>query len=205
VIASKRAEVEQVAAAKERSRLLRQLGDMLATSRLGPDDLLRTIVDLAAATIGEGAAIRILSTDRRTIERDVAAHPDESVRLRLEDSLRRSAQDPVPYDGPLAEVLTTGKLLSDFRQRDWRPEYQLIFTEGIFDQAAHVMVAPVRHNGMVLGKLAVFRTKSDAPYQAGDDDVLQVLADGAGAAIAQNRTWQQGERDRNGRLAELRG
>src|SRR6478672_5876566 len=69
VIASRRAELEQVAAAKERSRLLRQLGDMLATSRLGPDELLKTIVELAASTIGEGAAIRILTPDHREIER----------------------------------------------------------------------------------------------------------------------------------------
>ena len=142
-------------------------------------------------TIGEGAAIRILSPDHRTIERDVTAHPDESVRLRLAASLQRSARDPVPGDGLLAEVLSKGKLLSDFRQRDWRPEYQRIFTERVFDQAAHVMVAPVRHNGIVLGKLAVFRTDPGTPYRAGDDDVLQLLADGAGAAIAENRTWQQ--------------
>ena len=200
VIASRRAELEQVAAAQERSRLLRQLGDMLATSRLGPEELLQAIVDLAAATIGEGAAIRILTPDHRTIERDVAAHPDESVRLRLAASLQRSARDPVPGDGLLAEVLTKGKLLSDFRQRDWRPEYQRIFTERVFDQAAHVMVAPVRHNGVVLGKLAVFRTDPDAPYRAGDDDVLQALADGAGAAIAENRSWQQADRERDERL-----
>jgi PAS domain S-box-containing protein len=204
VIASRRAELEQLAAAQERSQLLRQLGDMLATSRLGPEELLQVIVDLAAATIGEGAAIRILSPDLRTVERDVAAHPDESVRLRLVASLQRSARDPVPGDGPLAELLTKGKLLSDFRQRDWRPEYQRIFTERVFDQAAHVMVAPVRHNGVVLGKLAVFRTDPGTPYRAGDDDVLQLLADGAGAAIAENRTWLQGERERDGRLTELR-
>ncbi len=94
VAASRRAELEQAEAAKERSRLLRQLGDMLATSRLGPDQLLRTIVDLAAATIGEGAAIRILTPDHQAIERDVTAHPNESIRLRLTASLQRSAREP---------------------------------------------------------------------------------------------------------------
>jgi len=203
VVASRRAELEQFTSAQERSRLLRQLGDMLATSRLGPDELLRAIVDLASATIGEGAAIRILSPDHREIERDVIAHPDESVRIRLAASLQRSARDPVPNDGILAEVVQKGKLLSNFRQRDWRPEYQRIFTERVFDQAAHVMVAPVRHNGTVFGKLAVFRTNQDAPYHAGDDDVLQALADGAGAAIAENRSWQQANRERDDRLMAL--
>jgi len=65
------------------------------------------------------------------------------------------------------------------------------------------MVAPVRHNGIVFGKLAVFRTNPDAPYRAGDDDVLQALADGAGAAIAENRSWQQADRERDERLMAL--
>ena len=121
VAASIRAELEHVAASEERSRLLRQVGDMLATSRLGLDELLRTIVDLACTTVGEGAAIRILSADQRAIELDVTAHPDESVRLRLAASLQRSARDPVPIDGIVAEVVQKGKLLSDFRQRDWSP------------------------------------------------------------------------------------
>ncbi|MET0966942.1 MAG: PAS domain-containing protein, partial [Nakamurella sp.] len=203
VAASIRAELEQVAASAERSRLLRQLGDMLATSRLGLDELLRTIVDLASTTIGPGAAIRILSPDHRSIERDVAAHPDESIRLRLAAALRRSARDPVPRDGILAEVIEKGVALSDFRLRDWRPEYHQDFAKRVFDEASHMMVAPVRHNGIVFGKLAVFRTGSGRSYQAGDDDVLQVLADGAGAAIAENRTWKTSDRDRDARLAEL--
>lgn len=203
VAAGKRVELARTTAAQERSRLLRQLGDILATSRLGPDQLLQSVVDLAARTVGEGAAIRILTPDHRAIERDVISHPDESIRLRLAASLR-SAQEPVPDDGLVSDVVERGLLLSDFQQRDWRPEYQRIFAERVFDQAAHMMIAPVRHKGVVLGKLAIFRTSPDTPYQAGDDDVLQLLADGAGTAIAENRTWQKAEGERNQRLANLR-
>lgn len=66
-----------------------------------------------------------------------------------------------------------------------------------------MMVAPVRHNGTVLGMLAVFRTDPDGPYQVGDDDVLQLLADGAGAATAENRTWQKSDDDLRHQQLEL--
>ncbi len=204
VAATIRVELEQAAAAAERSRLLRQLGDMLATSRLGPEQLLRTIVEHAAGAIGEGAAIRILTPGHRAIERDVIAHPNESIRLRLAASLQRSARDPIPDSGILAEIVDKGRLLSDSRQGNWKPEFRQNFTDRVFDEAAHMMVAPVRHNGTVLGKLAVFRMDPDAPYLAGDGDVLQVLADGAGAAIAENRSWQEAERVRDRQLTTLR-
>lgn len=105
----------------------------MANSQLGPDQLLRTIVDLAAGTIGEGAAIRILTPDLQAIERDVIAHPNEFTRLRLAASLQQSARHPVANDGITAEVVGNGKLLSYLRQRDWRPEYQRLFTELLFD------------------------------------------------------------------------
>ena len=56
----------------------------------------------------------------------------------------------------------------------------------------------------MFGSLAVFRTNPDAPYRPGDDDVLQLLADGAGTAIAENRTWQRSDRERDQRLTDLR-
>ena len=137
--------------------------------------------------IGEGAAIRILSPDLHTIERDVIAHPDPAVRHRLEVSLQKSAAWPVPVEGIPGQVVGQGKLVSRIRPDGWRPEYQQLFAERVFGEAEHFMIAPVRHKGAVLGMLAVVRIDPSSPYQPGDDDLLQVLADGAGAAIAETR------------------
>jgi signal transduction histidine kinase len=52
--------------------------------------------------------------------------------------------------------------------------------------------------------LVVFRTDPHRPYRSGDDDVLQVLADGAGAAIAEIRARHAAERERDERLTDLR-
>ena len=187
VAAAARADLDRATAAGQRLELLRQVTDSMATSRLGPDELMASIANLAASCIGEGAAIRILSPDLRTIERDVIAHPDPEVRRRLEISLQRSAAWPVPDSGIPGQVIGQGKLVSKSRPDGWRPEYQRLFAERVFGETEHFMIAPVRHNGSVLGMLAVVRTDPLAPYQPGDDDLLQVLADGAGAAIAETR------------------
>ena len=61
----------------------------------------------------------------------------------------------------------------------------------------------------MLGYLHVFRSDPAAPYEPGDDDVVQVLADRVGAAIAEHRVRQQVEHQRaagraiEDRLAEL--
>jgi PAS domain S-box-containing protein len=187
VAAAARADLDRATAAGQRLELLLQVTNALATSRLGPDELMVSIANLASTTIGEGAVIRILTPDLGSIERDVIAHPDAEVRRRLESELQKSAAWPVPSEGIPGQVVGKGKLVSRIRQEGWRPEYQELFAERVFADAAHFMIAPVRHNGAVLGMLAVVRMDPDSPYQPGDDDLLQVLADGAGAAIAESR------------------
>lgn len=191
VLATELAEMQRAAAAEERLMLLRRVIDSVATSRLSPDELMFSVANLAATTIGGGAAIRILSPDLRFVERDVVAHPDESVRRSLAAALRRTADWAVPTDGIPAEVIGRGRLVSRLRPDAWKPEYQRVFTERVFEAAADFMIAPVRHNGTVLGMMTVVRTDPTARYQPGDDDVLQLLADGAGAAVAEVRLASQ--------------
>ena len=203
VLASRRAELEQMAAAQERSRLLRQLGDMLATSRLGPEELLRTIVDLAAGDHRRGRRDSDSVSRPPEIERDVTAHPDESVRLRLAASLQRSARDPVP-----ATVCS----------RRWCKRESCCRTSG--SGTGGRSISESSPSGSTTRRLMSWSPRSGTtapcseslrcsertrarPYQAGDDDVLQLLADGAGAAIAENRSWQQAERERDERLTAL--
>lgn len=200
VLAGERADQQRAAAAEERLILLRRVTDSLATSSLGPEGLMASIANLAATTIGEGAAIRILSPDLRTIERDVIAHPNEPARIALEEAMQRSQSWPVPRDGIPGEVIGKGALIARIRPDGWRPYYHRLFTERIVE-AADFMIAPVRHNGAVLGMLSVIRSDPDAPYRPGDDDVLQVLADAAGAAVAETRLSRQ----HHGLLEELAG
>ncbi len=201
VLAAERGEQHRAEAAEQRLVLLRGVTDSMATSKLGPEKMMAGIAELAATAVGDGAAIRILCPDLMTIERDIVAHPDEAARRRFAAALRRSAGWPVPDDGIPGEVVGKGRLLSRLRPDGWRPGFAEMFTQRIFADAQDFMIAPIRHNGTVLGMLAVVRTDPDRPYRRGDDDVLQVLADGAGAAIAETRLSRQ----HHGLLEELAG
>jgi signal transduction histidine kinase len=69
------------------------------------------------------------------------------------------------------------------------------------------VVAPIRHDGKILGLLAVSRGTPDAPFETGDADLVQVLADRAGAAVAESRALQtaaQGRIERDAVVDELR-
>ena len=69
------------------------------------------------------------------------------------------------------------------------------------------VVAPIRHDGIVLGLLAVSRSTPDTPFDAGDADLVQVLADRAGAAVAESRaleTAARGRVERDAVVDELR-
>ena len=201
VLAAERVEQQHAAAVEQRLALLRGITESLATSKLGPEQLMARIADLAATAVGDGAAIRILSPDLLTIERDVVAHPDEAARRAFRTALRRSADWPVPAGGIPGEVIGEGRLLSRLRKDGWRPEFDEMFARRIFAEAQDFMIAPIRHNGEVLGMLAVIRTDPERPYERGDDDILQVLADGAGGAIAETRL----SRRHRGLLEELAG
>lgn len=55
----------------------------------------------------------------------------------------------------------------------------------------HVVIAPVRHLGAAVGFLMVFRSDRSNPYEAGDDDLIQVLANQIGAAVTASRVGQK--------------
>lgn len=185
VLAAEQAEPQQAAAGQERLLLLRRVTDSMATSRLAPEELCTSIATLASTALGDGAILRILSPDLRTIEQDVIAHPDLAALNQLAAAIKHTAGSAVPGEGLAADVVQHGRLISKIRPGSWKPEYQQRFRERIFAGAEDFMIAPVRHNGTVLGMFAVIRTNPDEPYRAGDDDVLQVLADGAGAVVDQ--------------------
>ncbi len=70
----------------------------------------------------------------------------------------------------------------------------------IDDEAGHFIVAPVRHEGAVLGQLSIFRTP-DTPHRRGDEQPVQVLADRVGSALAESRLREVRDQERAGRRA----
>lgn len=174
-------------ATDERIAPLRGVADALPVGRAGTEDLLDGVVKLAAMTIGEGAGIRILTADLQQVERDVLEHPDPEIRRRFSQSLQASA-GTFDLNSPMgAEVIGRGDIISRLRTDSWKAEFAGQFQEAIIAGAHDFMVAPVRHNGQVLGLMTVFRTGSDNPYVSADEDVLQVFADAAGAALVESR------------------
>ena len=61
----------------------------------------------------------------------------------------------------------------------------------------HFISAAVRHDRVVLGYLRVYRTDRTRPYQVGDDDLIQVLADRIGSVITESRVREELARQRS--------
>jgi signal transduction histidine kinase len=79
---------------------------------------------------------------------------------------------------------------------DWRDDFQRRL--GCYPGAdiEHFISAPIRHDGAVSGFLSVYRRERGEPYQVADDDLIQVLADRLGSAIADHRVRELLEQQR---------
>jgi signal transduction histidine kinase/PAS domain-containing protein len=205
------AEAGRVAAARSRTVLMRRVSDALLITGTRPlTEMLQRITDIAAAAAGDGAVLRVLTPDGLTVEQDLIAHADPAAKTRIAEFLRGHAQRFDPATGLHGEVLAIGQLLTSIGNPGWGPDLQeRIGADEIRTAVEHVVFAPVRHESSVLGYLHVFRSDAAAPYEPGDDDVVQVLADRVGAAIAEHRFRQLVEHQRaagraiEDRLAEL--
>jgi signal transduction histidine kinase len=205
VTASEIAESAKSAAAVARTALVRRVSESIATTHFGIDDLLLTIAELAAAALGAGVVLRILGPDQRTVERDVTAHDAEPARLNLERAAGFSATGLDP-SGIAAHVIGHGRLVSTIGLRNRNPDLLRQVGE-MSGESECFVVAPIRHDGKVLGLLAVSRSTPDTPFEPGDADLVQVLADRAGAAVAESRaleTAARGRAERDAVVDELR-
>lgn len=210
VLARASAEEARVAAAHARTLLLRRVSDLMATDPRSLAELMRSITDIAAAAAGDGAVLRVLTPDRKGVELDLVSHPDPVAKERIHQFLRANSTDFDPAAGLHGAVFARGHLLSSIDNPRWRVELENeIGKAAIRADVQHFIFAPVRHEGSILGFLHVFRADPMRPYVAGDDDLVQVLADRVGAAIAEDRVRQAMERQRvegreiAERLAEL--
>jgi signal transduction histidine kinase/PAS domain-containing protein len=191
----------QAAAAQARTALLRQVSDTLVGKPLSLDKTLQRITDLAAAAAGDGAELRVLTPDGQSIEWDLVSHADDAVRGRIVGFLGTEAAGFAPAAGLHEQVLAHGRLLTSIGNTDWRTELEQLTGRKVWTGVEHFVLAPVRHEGRVLGFLNVFRSDPDVPYEPGDDDLVQILADRVGAAIAESRTRQEIAQQRAAGLA----
>ena len=181
--------------ARARTMLLRQVSDSLVTNPGPLTETLQRITDIAAAAAGDGAVMRVLTSDGLAVELDLVSHSDVAARTRIAEFLRAEAEHFDPAAGLHGAVNARGELVSSIGDVNWRqdPERQ-IDPSSIGADFEHFVLAPIRHEGAVLGYLHVFRADAGLPYEPGDDDLVQLLADRVGAMVAENRVQQIVER-----------
>jgi signal transduction histidine kinase len=127
-----------------------------------------------------------MTQDERTVEFGVAAHREEELRL-----AGGSGADPHPGSGFFGGGTSEMYLPSAFHEpQDGR----------IDGEARHFIVAPVRHEGTVLGLLSIFRTP-ETPYEPGDEQPVQVLADRVGSALVETKLREVRDQERVERRA----
>ena len=189
------------AAADQRSMLLRRVSDALAVAQTGPAQPLRSIADLAAADLAAAAVLRVLTPDHTAVELDITSHPDARRRRDIEQAMTRSRQSFEP--GPIRDqVIRQARIVSTVGPT--APlENNLRFAEQTGWRTAHSITAPIRHEGAVLGLFSVIRSEPRLPFETGDENLVQVLADFAGTAIAEHRVRTQLETTAAHRLEEL--
>jgi PAS domain S-box-containing protein len=194
------AQTTRVAAAQARTVLLRRVSDALAQPPGSLQEMMKSIMDVASAALGGGTVLRVLTKDGRAVETDLVSDSDEPAQQRMTRCLLESART---FEPGLVDRDTggAGQLSSSLANMDWRHDYERRLGCPPSLDIQHFISAPVRHDGAVLGYLSVYRRERGEPYQAGDDDLIQVLADRLGSAIADNRVRELLERQRTEAMA----
>ena len=188
------AHTETVKAAGVRTLLLRSVSDALAKAPRSDRDVMQSLVDVATAALGDGTVLRVFTAAGGAVETDLVSDRDDLAQKRVASCLRESARGDAP--GIVDAAGEAGELWSSIRNVHWREDFQRRLGHPVGHQVQHFISAAVRHDGVVLGYLRVYRSARDRPYQVGDDDLVQVLADRIGYVIAESRVRQLLEHQR---------
>jgi len=196
------AQADRVAAAQARTVLLRRVSDALARPPGSLQEMMQSIVEVASAALGGGTVLRVLTPDGHEVETDLVSDRDEQARDRMIQSLAGIEATVDPGPGIHASGGgDDGQLRSNMGNTGWQSVFQRRLGFPPTTDIEHFISAPVRHDGAVLGFLTVYRREREQPYQAGDDDLIQVLADRLGSAIAEGRVRELLERQRTEAMA----
>jgi signal transduction histidine kinase len=137
--------------------------------------MMQSIVEVASAALGGGTVLRVLTPDGRAVETDLVSDRDEQARERMTQCLLESARTYEPEPVHRDPGGAAGQLRSSIGNTDWRNLFQY--------------------------RLGFPPSPDIEPYQAGDDDLIQVLADRLGSAIAEGRVRELLERQRTEAMA----
>ncbi len=184
----------KVKAADARTALLRSVSEALANAPGSVTDMLQSIVDVSTAALGDQTVLRLFTADGSSVEVDMTCGREEAVQERANACLLASAGDPGP--GIEESSGAAGELWSSIRDVGWRDNFHRRLGHRADEQIQQFISAAVRHDRRVLGYLRVYRTDRSRPYQVGDDDLMQVLADRIGSVITESRVRQELERQR---------
>ena len=170
VAARQAVENAEAEAVQDRS-ILRDVNAALATTENGLGELAESI-SIPTPGIKSEHSEPVLTRDQQTVEFGVLAHRDEQRRL-ADYSVVRAAH---------TIAVSADTVVADTGSADW-----LVDPHNLGQQtsdARHHIVAPVRHDGTVLGLLSIFRSP-DSPVAPGDQHPVQLLADRVGSALGE--------------------
>lgn len=199
---------------QERARAHATTDRVLALSRMGaavassahPGELLHRITRLAAASVGGRAHLVVLGRDSTGYDWDIVApqwagpaaadprvEPAVAARV-IPAQTRADAQDtggpqPDPQARPSAstwDALVGAARSGTLSRAEGRPIVAALLGLDERSFGRHLAVT-LRTAGRVTGLLAVLRDVGSDPFDPADHGLLQVLADGAGAAVTQAR------------------
>ena len=169
-------------AAHARTVLLRRVSDTVAGSD-GPTDVqVKRITDVAVAAIGDGALVQVFS-ESEGIDLDVVSVTAEPRDARITDELIDALRSPAAA----ALSAEASSIFSTVDNPNWRSELTAMTGRNVPADVAHVISAPIRHSGVSMGFMRFFRLDPMNAFHPGDDDVVQMVADRAGAVVAEHR------------------
>ncbi|MCY1017693.1 GAF domain-containing protein [Pyxidicoccus sp. MSG2] len=194
---------------EERLALLAEASRVLADVSLEPPAVMERLCELVVPLLGAACALRLTSEDGRWLRTVASASASPETR-----PLFQSLIAPVlrADEGPSAEVLRSGQPLWVPRQeveelrRLVPPQHHGLLDRLPFTRS---LVLPLRTRGRGLGTLTVWREPAAAPFEAGEQLLLQELADRAAQALDVARAYAAERRARQaaevaaGRLARL--
>ena len=163
---------------------------VIAEARLDAEAVLQSIVHTAAAVIGDGAVLRLLSGDGQWLSAVASDHRDPAVRAALRVRL---AATPMRRDhGLTGRVATTGRPVripgDDVAELRGAVEPDVLAHYEAFG-LQRVLIVPLRAGGRVIGVLALAREGRQPAYTASDQEFVQDLADIAALAIDNARLY----------------
>ncbi|WP_223757097.1 GAF domain-containing protein [Myxococcus sp. RHSTA-1-4] len=194
---------------EERLALLAEASRLLADASLEPPAVMERLCALVVPLLGSACALRLRSEDGRWLRTVASASSTPEARPLFQYLIAPVLRAD---EGPSAEVLRTGvammvpRLEVEELRRQLPPQHH-----GMLERLPLTgsLVLPLRARGRGLGTLTVWREPAAAPFDAGEQLLLQELADRAALALdvarayAAERQARQAAEVAAGRLARL--